>query len=84
MAKDKTKFAVRKLVKAYFLFNKGREVTSREICNWLNNPENNFGLKTNIAPNYISRMINHSRHNSSSILFGIERTCEHPMKYRLQ
>ena len=84
MARDMTKFAVRKLVKAYFLFNRGREVTGREIANWLNNPENNFGLKTNISPNTISRMLNHSRYNTSSILYGIERTSEHPMKYKLK
>ena len=83
MSKEQTKYAVRKLIKAYLVFNRGREVTSKEIANWINNPDNNFGLKTNIPSNTISRMINHSRHNNGSILYEVEKTCNKPMKFML-
>lgn len=83
MAKEQTNLVVRKLVKAYMVFHRGREVTGREIANWINNPDNNFGLKTTVYPKTIARMINHSRHNSGSILYDVEKTCDHPMKFRL-
>lgn len=84
MVKEKTNFAVRKLVKAYMVFHRGREVTGREIANWINDPDNNFGMKTTVHPKTVSRIINHSRYNTGSILYGVEKTCNHPMKFRLK
>lgn len=83
MAKEQTKFAVRKLVKAYLVFNRGREVTASEMANWINSPDNNFGLKTQVHPRSISRMFNHSQYNNGSILYDVEIIKGHPTKYKL-
>lgn len=84
MAKEQTKYAVRKLIKAYFVTHRGKEIGSREIANWINDPNNNFGLKTQVDSKVISRIINHGRFNTGSILYDIEKTHEHPNKFMLK
>jgi hypothetical protein len=84
MAKEMTKYAVRKLIKAYFVTHRGREVSSKEIANWINDPNNNFGLKTRVDSKVITRMINHGRFNGGSILYDIEKTNAHPHKFMLK
>ena len=83
MAKEQTKYAIRKLVKAYLVFNRGREVTANEMANWINDPDNGFGLKTQVHSRYISRMFSHSRNNNGSILYDVKVIDSHPKKYRL-
>lgn len=83
MAKEQTKLLTRKLVKAYMVFNRGKEVTANEMAQWINDPNNNFGLKTRVDSKSISRMINASRWNNSSILYGIEIKENHPNRYVL-
>lgn len=42
MVKDITRIKVRLLIKAFLVMNRGKEVNSQEIADWINN--NHFGL----------------------------------------